>query len=114
MSSPTVADILRLAHGVTPAERDHVVSVFSKLDERLRSFPEGSVEMQLSIKERDTPSQHATLEAWIARWPPIVSTSDRADFEAALIEVRDDMIRQITDAKNRTEPRNNPARRKTL
>jgi len=43
-----------------------------------------------------------------------LGTSDRPEFEAALIEVRDAMVRQITDAGNRTEPSNNRARRETL
>ncbi|MFN0089352.1 MAG: HPF/RaiA family ribosome-associated protein [Acidimicrobiales bacterium] len=114
MTTPTVADTLRLANGVTTAERDHVVEVMSRLDDRLRSFPAGSVELQLSVKERDTPSQRTTLEAWIAGQPRLVSTSDRPDLDAAVAEVRDDLIRLISDAKNRTEPRNNRALRDTL
>jgi ribosome-associated translation inhibitor RaiA len=66
------------------------------------------------VKERDEPSQRTTLEAWIAGQPRLVATSDRQDFDAAIAEVRDDLIRQITDAKNRTEPRNNRALRESL
>jgi len=114
MSSPVVANILKLSHGVAPEERAHVVAAFSRLDDRLRSFPEGAVELSLSVKERDTPSQRTTLEAWIAGQPRVVATSARTDFDAALAEVRDDMVRQISDAKNRTEPRNNRVGRETL
>ncbi len=103
----TVDHSLRIAHGVKDNERDHVVSLFDKLNSRLRSFPADSVEMQLSIKERDEPSMQTTLEAWIARHEPIIATSHIPDVDAALIEVRDDMIRQITDMKTRQEPRNN-------
>ncbi|MDQ6910273.1 MAG: HPF/RaiA family ribosome-associated protein, partial [Actinomycetota bacterium] len=91
-----------------------VVKVMGRLDERLRSFPAGSVEMQLTVKERDQPGQHTTLEAWITGMPHLVATSSRADLDAALGEVRDDLVRQITDAKNRGEPRNNRALRDTL
>lgn len=114
MTTPTVADTLRLANGVTPAEREHVVDVMSRLDERLRSFPAGSVDLQLSVKERDTPSQRTTLEAWISGQPRLVATSGHADLDAAVGEVRDELIRQITDAKNRTEPRNNRALRDSV
>ncbi len=114
MSSPVVADILRLSHGIAPAERDHVVAALSRLDDRLRSFSEDGVELILSMKERDTPSQRTTLEASIVGQQRIVATSVRTDFDAALAEVRDDMVRQITDAKNRTEPRHNRAGRETL
>lgn len=110
----TVADALQLANGIAPAEIDRVLAAFGRLDERLHSFPVGTVTLQLSVKERDTPSQRTTLEAWIARQPRLVATSSRADLDAALGEVRDDLIRQITDAKNRSEPRNSRFRRRTL
>jgi ribosome-associated translation inhibitor RaiA len=114
MTSPTVADTLQLANGVAPAEFDRVVDALGRLDHRLRSFPAGTVELTLSVKERDTPSQHTTLEAWIAGRPRLVATSSRADLDAALVEVRDELIRQITDANNRDEPRHNRAHRDTL
>ncbi len=116
MSSPTVAEILQLANGVTADEFEGVAAALGRLDERLRSFEAGTVELQLSVKERGTPSQHTTLEAWIAGQPRLrlVATSSRTDFDGALAEVRDDLVRQITDAKNRTEPRNNRVGRETI
>lgn len=114
MTAPTVADNLRLEYGVGQDEFDHVVDVLGRLDERLRSFRAEAVELRLSVKERDEPSQRTTLEAIIAGRPIIVATSERGDFDAALVEVRDDLIRQITDAKNRTEPMNNPNLRDSL
>lgn len=113
MSTPTVADNLRLEYGVKQDEFDHVVDVLSRLDERLRSFRAEAVQLRLSVKERDEPSQRTTLEASIAGRPTIVATSNQEDLDAALAEVRDDLIRQITDAKNRTEPMNNPNLRDT-
>jgi len=114
MPTPTVAGSLRLEYGVKPDEFDHVVGVLDRLDERLRSFRADAVELRLNVKERNEPSQRTTLEAIIAGRPPIVATSDREDFDAALTEVRDELIRQITDAKNRTEPMNNPNLRDSL
>ena len=106
MSAPTVASTLRLANGVAPAEFDRVVAALGRLDERFRSYPADTVELQLSVKERGTPSQRTTLEVWIAGQQRVVATSSRTDFDGALAEVRDDLVRQLTDAKNRTEPRN--------
>lgn len=114
MTAPTVATTLRLTHGVAPGEFDRVAGLLGRLDGRLKSFPDGAVELQLSVKERDTASQRTTLEASIAGQPRLVATSDRPDFDAAIAEVRDDLVRQITDAKNRTEPRNNRALRDTI
>jgi ribosome-associated translation inhibitor RaiA len=104
---------LRIVAGVEAGERANIVEHWVSLDHRLRSFDPSAVELQLTVKERDTPSQKATLEARIAGFPNLVATSSRTDFDAAMIEVRDDMIRQISDTKQRTEPRNNKHRRDT-
>lgn len=114
MTTSSVAEALELVNGVAPEEFDRVAVLLERLDERLRSFPAGAVKLHLSVKQRDLPGQRATLEASIDGQPRIAATSDRPDFEAAMAEVRDDLIRQITDIKNRTEPRNSRARRETL
>lgn len=110
MSANVVADLLHLAHGVAPAERSEVVASLARLDGHLRSFPDGTVKLQLSVKERDTASQRTTLEAWVPGHPPIVATSQRNDFPAAMTEVRDEMVRQLTELKERTQARNRGAR----
>ncbi len=106
-TSATVANSLQLGHGFHASELDRVVDLLSRLDDRLRSFGEDRVELQLGVKERDTASQRIVLESMIASWPTLVATSELSDVDAAIIEVRDEMIRQITDTKNRTEPKQN-------
>lgn len=103
----TVESSLRLEAGISDDERAAIVEDWGRLDSRLRSFPDGTVELLLSVKERDTPSQRAVLEARIDGFPALVATSSLTDLRAALDDLRDDLIRQITDAKNRSEPRNN-------
>jgi ribosome-associated translation inhibitor RaiA len=103
----TVEDSLQIQGDLHRHEIISMIEHWSKLDARLRSFKKGSVELHLFVKERETPSQHVTLEAKIDGRPPLVATSDSGDLGRALNEVRDEMIRQITDAKNRTEPRHN-------
>jgi len=44
---------------------------------------------------------------------PLVATSSNTDFDQGLNEVRDEMIRQITDMKTKSEPRNNKHLRET-
>lgn len=107
----TVESSLRIETGFAPEERAAIVDDWGKLDSRLRSFPDGTVELVLSVKERETPSQRAVLEARIDGFQPMVATSTLADLRAALDDLRDDVVRQITDAKNRSEPRNNRALR---
>ena len=105
------ACLLPLGGGLGPDDRPRIVDHWSRLDQRLKSFRADQVELILNVKERDQPSQHTTLEARIARRPTLVATSNHTDLDQALNEVRDDMIRQLTDAKNRTEPRHNRRRR---
>ncbi len=101
----TVADSLSLHGDIYDGEFDTIVDHWSKLDARLRSFDAGTVSMQLFVKERDTKSQHVTLDVKIDGKNPLVATSSSADFGHALNEVRDEMIRQITDMKTKSEPR---------
>ncbi len=109
----TVDASLHIAGGVHPDERAKVVDHWASLDSRLRSFRADQVELQLTIKERDTPSQRTTLEAWVAGFPRLVATSSHTGFDHAINEVRDDMIRLLTDAKTKHEPRNNKHLRDT-
>jgi ribosome-associated translation inhibitor RaiA len=103
----TVADSLSLHGDIHAGEFDVIVDHWAKLDARLRSFDAGTVSIDLFVKERDTKSQHVTLDVKIAGHEPLVATSSNPDFMRAANEVRDEMIRQITDMKTKSEPRNN-------
>jgi len=83
------------------------------LGSRLRSFPDTEIDLEISLKDRRGTGRRVTLECWISRSPRLhlVSTSTARELAVALNEVRDDLIRQVDDAKTRTEPRNNRARR---
>lgn len=109
----TVDSSLRLGGGLRPDERAGIVDQFGSLDHRLRSFRADAVDLELTVKERDTPSQRTTLEADISGWPRLVATSTQTTLSQALAEVRDDLVRQVTDHKTRSEPRNNRQRRNT-
>lgn len=110
----TLDAALRLGHGFDEAERTAIVEGWATLDEHLRSYDEGTVELELSVKERGEPSQRAVLQAWIAGQERVVATSSEPDLAQALHEVRDDLIRQLTDAKTQTEPQHNAALRTTV
>lgn len=118
MSKPreraSVESSLRLGSGFGPEERARIVADWGNLSNRLQSFPESAVELELSVKERATPSQRMVLEAWIAGSDRLVATSEQPDLDNALTEVRDDLIRQLSTAKNRTEPRNRRSLRETI
>lgn len=99
--APATVDQLRLATGFGEHERESILELFRKLDRRLARFTADEVEMELSVKERDTPSQSVVLEAWIARRDRLVATSSERELRAALMDVRDDLLRQIDKSVGR-------------
>lgn len=94
-------DQLALGAGFSDNERDRIVDRLQKLNRRLRKFPADGTYLELSVKDRGTTSQKMTLECELPKFARLVATSDEPDFKAALMEVRDDMWRQIDDAVNR-------------
>jgi ribosome-associated translation inhibitor RaiA len=104
---PIVAGSLRVHGPLHRREREALVEHWAKLDQRLQSFRDRSIDLDLHVSERDTASQHVTLDVQIGGFKPFVAKAASKDLTHALNVVRDEMIRQLTDAKNRTEPRNN-------
>ncbi len=102
----TVDRCLRLGAGFAAQEHDHVVSLLSSLDTRLKTFPAESTELELTAKERERPGQTITLECRVAGRAHVVTSSSESDLAAALMEVRDHVRRQLDDAKARREPQN--------
>ncbi len=95
---------LRLGAGFSEAERDRIVERLSKLDRRLARFPADGTELVLSVKERDSSGQSVRLECRVPGFSPFVATSTEPDLRAALMDVREDLWRQIDDAvTKRTE-----------
>ena len=101
-----VATCLTVHGTLGESEMTALIDHWAKLDHRLRSFDDGTVKLDLYIKDRDTPSQHLTLEATIDRLPTLIATADGGQLEHALNEVRDEMVRLVTDARDRHHPRN--------
>ncbi len=101
----TVAECLTVHGHLSRSEIEVFIDHWAKLDARLRSFDRGAVHLDLYLKDRDRPSQHLTLEATIDHWPVLVATSSDQNLDHALNVVRDEMIRLITDARDRSRPR---------
>lgn len=97
----SIATNLRLGQGFTEPDEALVVDRLGKLDRRLRSFPLDGTELELSVKDRDSTTQKVTLECWLPHFGHIVATSQAHDLRDALMEVRDDLWRQLDDAIGR-------------
>ena len=91
-------DNLSLGDGFTEAERPKIVDRLAQLGRRLQRFPDEGTELILSVKDRETSSQHVRLELRPPHYAPMVATSEENDLMAALADVRHDLIRQINDA----------------
>lgn len=100
-----VEQSLRVHGHLEPHEYQGILRHWSSLDHRLQSFAGQAVDLQLFVDERDTPSQHVTLEVRIPGHRMLVASSARAEMGPALHEIRDSMVRQLTNLKTRTEPR---------
>lgn len=94
-------DQLRLGAGFHPDERDEIVERLRKLDRRLKRFDADTVQLELSVKGRDSNEQHIVLEARVGGLERFVVTSREADLKDALNDVRDDLWRQLDDALGR-------------
>lgn len=103
----TVSGRLRLGSGFAAAERPDIVERLSSLDNALAAFLSDAVELELSTKDRDRPGQATTLQCWLTGWPRLVSTSSQQALTASLVEVRDDLRRQLDDVKARNAPQRN-------
>jgi hypothetical protein len=110
---PTIEEVLFSTTGLPTTELDNIMKLLRPLEARLKSYRPGSVELHLVAKDFDTRQQKLTLEARIDGRETLVSTSQHMELQKALQEVRDDLMRLMTDAITKTEPRNNRSLRET-
>lgn len=93
---PIVEQRLRIVPEFRSDEYDQVTQIMAgKLDRRLSRWQPEQVEMELSVKDRDTAKQRTVLECWISGVPKLVATSTEQDLNRAVTEVRDDLFKQI-------------------
>lgn len=94
-------DLLRLSGEFEEADRERIVERLSKLNRRLKKFPADGTDLHLTVKDRDSGGQKVTLEAWLPKFGHFAATSTEPDLRDALMDVREDMWRQIDDAVNK-------------
>lgn len=89
-------DRLRIVPEFRPEEYDTVRDLMAgKLERRLSRWEPSDVELEISVKDRETSKQRMALECWISRLPKFVATSTKQELEAAVIECRDDLYTQV-------------------
>lgn len=100
----TVSTCLQVHGSLRSDEIEAIYDHWGSLDTRLRRYAPHDVTMDLYVKDRDTASQHLTLEAKIKGLPVLVATTSEPELGHALNVVRDEMIRLVTDAKETHRP----------
>jgi ribosome-associated translation inhibitor RaiA len=93
----SIEDRLRIVPEFRSGEHDKVRALLldGKLARRLSRWPVDDLELEISVKDRETSKQRMALECWIAKAPKMVATSTRQDLEAAVLECRDDLYKQV-------------------
>lgn len=92
---------LRITFGFEESERPRIVEVLRKLDRQLKRFRADAVDMELTVKDRDTTAQKVTMEARLPSMPRIVATSKERSLRDALMDVREDVWRQVKEQLDR-------------
>jgi hypothetical protein len=90
-------DQLRIEFGFEESERPRVIELLRKLDRQLKRFPADAVDMELTVKDRDTVDQKVTMDVRLPSLPRIVATSKEMPLRDALMDVREDVLRQIKE-----------------
>jgi hypothetical protein len=92
---------LRIGFGFEESERPRMLELLRKLDRQLQRFPADAVDLELTVKDRDTTAQKVTLEAWLPNMPRVVVTSREHSLRDALMDVREDLWRQLKETLDR-------------
>ncbi len=100
-----VEESLRVHGDLYDDELAELIDHWVKLDHRLQSFDRESVRLDLHIHDRDTAGQWVLLEAHVGGFAPIVAKHASRNLGDCLSHVRDDVVRQLSAAKERAEPR---------
>ncbi len=97
------ADIsqLRTAHGFEESERPRILELLGKLDRQLQRFPADGVDLELAVKDRDTTAQKVALTARLPNIGTVVATSHEHSLRDALMDVREDLWRQLKEQLDR-------------
>jgi hypothetical protein len=88
---------LRLGFGFEESERSRVVDMLRKLNRQLQRFPADATDVELNVKDRETMTQKVTMEVKLPHFPRIVATSNELSLRDALMDVREEVLRQVKE-----------------
>lgn len=104
---------VRLGGGFSEQDRPLIDETLAQLRNRAENSGR-HWDVELSVKDREAPGQHVTLEAWIPGKQRLVATSSETDLRAALNDVGADVLRQFNRARDLNTPQANRNRRDSI
>jgi ribosome-associated translation inhibitor RaiA len=114
VSDPSIdAGNVRLGGGFSEGDRTLIATTLSQLLSRVATS-DMLWELELSVKDRESPGQQVTLEAWVVGKDRFVGTSSEEDLRAALNDVGADVLRQFNKARDRRTPKANRQKRESI
>lgn len=109
-----IGDRLRLGTGFHEADRQKVIDRLGALERHLASYSPDDVKVDVFVKERDGAAQQVTLECVLPGLSPTIAKSSHPELSSALVEAREELIRQLSDATGKRDPTHTRQRFKDL
>lgn len=88
-------------------ERQHVADMLSTLGPHLGRWNSRDVVLEVSLQDRGGHEQRITLRTVLPGRPPLIAVAENPDIDAALSEVKRELIRQLEHQKATREPMKN-------
>jgi ribosome-associated translation inhibitor RaiA len=99
--------ILHLSGGFSESERPRVAQALAELAPHISRWDPADMELDVSVKARDSKEQKVSIRAILPGYPTLVGTAVERDLDRALTDARRDLIRQIEEAKKKRQPKDN-------
>jgi len=99
--------ILHVSGGFSEAERQRLLDALAELAPHLSRWDPADMELDVSVKQRDSKEQKVSIRAILPGYPTLVGTAVDRDLDRALADAKRDLIRQIEDEKKKRQPKNN-------
>jgi ribosome-associated translation inhibitor RaiA len=93
-----LVDRINLGGGIQQSDLPMLAENLGHLFTRLASWPPGSVDIWLRVKDRDGAGMKTTIEVQVPSLPMLVASSKRAPLGAALDRAADKLVRKINDS----------------
>jgi ribosome-associated translation inhibitor RaiA len=104
--------VVHLSGGFAEADRPGVLDALAGLAPHLSRWDPAEMDLDVSVKHRDSKEQTVSLRATLPGYPPLVAKAVDQDLHRALAAAKRELIRQIEDEAKRRQPKSDRLFRK--